>query len=46
MIFYQLELQMPSCNLQTKNQIHYKQKWIIENFPKLQTLYKIKNKNK
>jgi len=30
MIFYWLELQMPLHGLQTKIEIHYKQKWMIE----------------
>jgi hypothetical protein len=37
MIFYWLELQMPSRGLQTKNRIHCKHKWIIITSPKLQT---------
>jgi hypothetical protein len=41
MIFYRLELQMPSHNLQTKIGIHYKQKWIIEISLELQTSEKL-----
>jgi hypothetical protein len=46
MTFYRLELQMPSCSLQTKTGIHCKQKWIIEISPKLQTSNEKQNKTK
>jgi hypothetical protein len=47
MIFYLLKLQMPLQSLQTKIEIHYKQKWIIKISPNYKPLtkYKIKINN-